>query len=332
MNNRSGLIRRISYDEIPFQAQASFRARSLRIPEETLRRAWLGSFERELGAISTKYTIGDAFCGAGGVSRGAALAGLAVSWGFDVDAIVGMSYLSNFPQATFHQVDAQHFHTTPDVHVDVLHLSPSCQAFSAMNTTEDGGQHGEYNRDSFLSCLAVVKHVRPRIVTMEQVPGILFARSSAYFNNFVRDLVDIGFSVRWDVLACEHFGVPQTRKRLFLIASCPGHSLPSLPTATGHASKVNDYLHRSAQRTEFADRWHETITTKGGLALDGSRLTIAELQAIQAFPYNHIFQGTDAQIRRQIGNAVPPQLARCIFMQVLDCLREVDRGDTILIE
>ena len=42
------------------------------------------------------YTFGDAFCGAGGASRGAAMAGLQVRWGFDLDIYAYEAYKANF--------------------------------------------------------------------------------------------------------------------------------------------------------------------------------------------------------------------------------------------
>lgn len=40
-------------------------------------------------------------------------------------------------------------------------------------TLPDGGQHGDLHRDSFLSCISIIKHCRLKIGTMEQVPGLL---------------------------------------------------------------------------------------------------------------------------------------------------------------
>lgn len=313
-------MRRLRTEEIPSGNQASFRPRTLRIPDHDMLLAWMG----RTPSSTFTFTFGDAFCGAGGASRGAQLAGLSISWGFDVDGDSGSSYRRNFDRATFHQIDAQQFHIIPqsEVQVDVLHLSPSCQAFSAMNTTPDGGRNGEYNRSSFLSCLSIINRVRPRIVTMEQVPGLLFDRSALYFGNFLRDLVDLGFSVTWALLRADLQGVPQARKRLIIVAGCPGQKLPVLPEATHQSARVNDYLAPADQRTEFEGVWRGTLTTCGALKLDGSRLSEREAAAVQSFPRDHVFRGSRTSIRRQIGNAVPPQLARRVFVEVIRCLRD----------
>ena len=85
-----------------------------------------------------KYTLGDAFCGAGGVSRGAVDAGLHVEWGFDDDEQAMDSYEANFGrlgtdclrEAVFD------FLQTPQSVVDILHCSPPCQTFSWAKTVK----------------------------------------------------------------------------------------------------------------------------------------------------------------------------------------------------
>lgn len=51
-----------------------------------------------------------------------------------------------------------------------------------------------------------------------------------------------------------------------------------------------------------------------------------ELASLQTFPVDFAFVGTKTQIRRQIGNAVPPVAAKAVFDAIVTCLREWDCG------
>jgi DNA (cytosine-5)-methyltransferase 1 len=91
--------------------------------------------------------------------------------------------------------------------------------------------------------------------------------------------------------------------------------------------------HNIAATYSRADRspWDDSsitncITTNGGEGCShpsGQRgLTHRELAALQGFPHNHVFCGQE--IRKQIGNAVPPIIARIIFESVRNHLEKVD--------
>lgn len=77
-----------------------------------------------------RYTLGDAFCGAGGASQGARQAGLHVTWGLDNDEDAITAYQLNHPGAWPLCQNAHDFppsgYDTKDLHVDILHLSPPC--------------------------------------------------------------------------------------------------------------------------------------------------------------------------------------------------------------
>jgi DNA (cytosine-5)-methyltransferase 1 len=74
------------------------------------------------------YTFGDAFCGVGGASEGAAQAGLSVSWGLDNNEAAIQAYAKNHLGAKTLSINAHDFgdHKDDSLRVDVLHLSPPC--------------------------------------------------------------------------------------------------------------------------------------------------------------------------------------------------------------
>jgi DNA (cytosine-5)-methyltransferase 1 len=67
----------------------------------------------------------------------------------------------------------------------------------------------------------LLAELRPRWFFGENVPGILSLNRGGDFGTVVRDLANVGMGVGWRVLDAQHFGVPQQRRRVFIIG-CSG--------------------------------------------------------------------------------------------------------------
>lgn len=165
-----------------------------------------------------RYTFGDCFSGAGGVSRGAIQAGLRVDWAFDYNAHACDSYALNNPHTALYPHWAHDFCalTSRAFKVDICHLSPPCQFFSDAHTIM--GKDDDMNTASLFAILECIKKAKPRVVTLEQTSGLL-RRHEIYFNAVVLMFTALGFSIRWRILNCADYGVPQRRMRVFMIAS-----------------------------------------------------------------------------------------------------------------
>ncbi|KAJ5889640.1 hypothetical protein N7504_010450 [Penicillium tannophilum] len=299
------------------------------------------------------YTFGDAYCGAGGASCGAKKAGLALTWAVDMDANAVQTYRRNFPESLVEQSTFDIFMTQdPDeLRIDVCHTSPPCQPFSPAHTVHNQVRD-EQNSACIFTSLNLINKARPRVLTMEETFG-LRGRHTDTFNRLIMDFIEVGYSVRWAVLDCVNYGVPQTRRRLIIIAAGPGETLPQMPTPThgpfGSGLRAFETIHRAI--SEIPDPWMDhdtramlertrnahrepysphqpakTITCSGGEANyhpSGKRgLTPREVACIQTFPMGFVFCGTNR--RKQIGNAVPARLAEAIFKEVRKSLRRTD--------
>ncbi len=173
-------------------------------------------------AESQAYTFGDAFCGAGGTSRGALDAGLFVKWGFDMDEQAITSYYQNFGRGgtdcrheAVHEFLRRVHHNPPTV--DVMHVSPPCQPFSHAHTWASPVRD-ERNQAALFSVWHLVETMKPRAVTVEETDAII-SRHNEWFSALINIFVNLGYSVRWKTLRCQNYAVPQSRKRLFIIAS-----------------------------------------------------------------------------------------------------------------
>jgi DNA (cytosine-5)-methyltransferase 1 len=194
-----------------------------------------------------KLTYGDAFCGAGGSTRGAVMAGLRVCWGFDFWEQACETWRTNFPYAICYHKPAHKFvelakrseaQGFPDLmKVDILHLSPPCQFFSPAHTVS--GVDDEMNTASLFAVQSVIEVSRARVVTLEQTFGIACPRFRFYFNALIQMFTAHDLSVRWAIVPLaqwvrvslfnfplpsehsltDHQGLPQRRNRLIIIAS-----------------------------------------------------------------------------------------------------------------
>ena len=167
-----------------------------------------------------RYSLGDAFCGAGGVSRGAVGAGLRVKWACDFNIEACRTYGSNFYKTAVYQYPMRTFLEIGEVilKVDILHLSPPCQFFSPAHTRP--GPDDEMNLASMYCISQALQKCRPRIVTLEETSGLQDQnKHKQYFRSLVRQFTDNGYSVRWAIFRCCDWGIPQQRRRLFLIAA-----------------------------------------------------------------------------------------------------------------
>ncbi|KAL8931315.1 MAG: hypothetical protein Q9211_007058 [Gyalolechia sp. 1 TL-2023] len=240
MDLTSGLIKRSRIEKFPLKIErppettplsSQLRRKSSvievipddQLPEPTLANkteAQAGDIHHKPASLPKRhYTFGDSFCGAGGMSRAAHQTGLHIQYAFDCNKHACNSYAINFPTAELHCLWANKFIALHgDRKVDIAHLSPPCQFFSDAHTV--AGKDDEMNTASLFAVGELLKKSRPRVVTLEQTFGIVLrARHQGYLNALVQIFTSHGFSIRWRLLHCADYGLPQMRLRTFMIAS-----------------------------------------------------------------------------------------------------------------
>jgi DNA (cytosine-5)-methyltransferase 1 len=67
--------------------------------------------------------------------------------------------------------------------------------------------------------LDLVERYRPRWIVLENVPGLFSSNNGADFGRLLYEMEQIGYSVAWRTLDARYFGVPQRRRRVFIVAS-----------------------------------------------------------------------------------------------------------------
>jgi DNA (cytosine-5)-methyltransferase 1 len=161
----------------------------------------------------------DLFCGAGGLTHGLMRAGIRVEAGVDVDEKAEHAYTVNNGAARFLAWDvsakrSSSFRQLFGAGYRLLAGCAPCQPFSKLTNGRD--KHRAWNLLDHFSGL--VASLKPELVTMENVPE-LAARGREVFDRFLATLKTCGYHFDWKIVNCSAYGVPQSRKRLVLLAS-----------------------------------------------------------------------------------------------------------------
>jgi DNA (cytosine-5)-methyltransferase 1 len=181
--------------------------------------------------LDAKLRYVSLFSGCGGLDWGFEAAGFRCVEAFEKDRSSCDTFEENFT-AKMRRCDISNlcvndFTTLSDA--DLLLAGPPCQGFSTV-----GKNDPDDVRNSLLTLTAKIaaKH-KPRMVLIENVPGLLSARNADNFNNVVGILRDADYEVSHQLFDLHDFGVPQTRKRVIIVGRHRGPkvdlSLKSLP-------------------------------------------------------------------------------------------------------
>jgi len=308
------------------------------------------------------------FSGAGGSDIGIGAAGCE-SVGIEYD-----EHAAATARAAGHSVihgDVRDLSIYPEEPFDALWSSFPCQDWSSAGKRE--GSSGE--RNGWPWTVAALDHVKPRWFVGENVTGLVQHRGSCkdgcvgldymdgdtprpcprfYFDRVILAQLRDRFAwVGWRVLDAADYGVPQFRRRVFLIAGPRAVDWPKATHGDPRQPRMFERLQDwGSMRGALGDlspegsgpfeRWRldrpsPTVLSsevKGSgrgasphkmqrasdalyLATGRCRLTIDECAALQGFPDGHPWRGTKAAQYRQAGNAVPPKLAEVVVRAVL---------------
>ena len=200
----------------------------------------------------------DLFAGCGGLSLGCQLAGAQIVGGVELDPVAARSYAQNF-----HHGDQEHlsFHASPrDITrtdpiqlleqlvpkvrphraIDIIVGGPPCQAFARVGRAKlrEIMQHPEaFLKDGrsklYTHYLEFVEALAPIAILIENVPDVLNYGGLNIFEVIASALEEHGYECRYSLLNSAHYGVPQMRDRVFLVAVAREAQLvPTMPSPT----------------------------------------------------------------------------------------------------
>ncbi|PHS08635.1 MAG: DNA (cytosine-5-)-methyltransferase [Blastopirellula sp.] len=215
-------------------------------------------------------------------------AGIRVDAGLDIDRQAEFAYSQNNPGALFLDWDVGRINPTSienlfgECEYRLLAGCAPCQPFSKLTN----GLREHQSWDLLNQFGRIVKNIKPELVTMENVPE-LANRGHEVFSRFVRTLERLKYWIDWRVVNCDHYGVPQSRKRLVLLASRLGEiSIPDgryktpskrrtvrqtisgLPPLKSGEQHPSDSLHVASQLSEMNLRRIQATPHDGGCHRD----------------------------------------------------------------
>lgn len=161
--------------------------------------------------------IGSLFSGIGGFELGFQREGFEVAWSVEIDPHCRRVLHKHFPKAKIysdicevqpHELEA----------VDIV-----CGGFPCQDLSFAGKRKGLAGERSglFHEAMRLVRGINPRVLILENVPGLLSSHEGRDFGSLLSEM-DEGWDckeIAWRVLDSRFFGVPQRRRRVFVVGS-----------------------------------------------------------------------------------------------------------------
>lgn len=115
--------------------------------------------------------------------------------------------------------------------VELLCAGPPCQGFSALNRFTKRS-FSVFKSSQVATALSFCDYYRPKYFLLENVRNFATYEGGMVLKLTLFSLLQMGYQCRFGVLQAGNFGVPQTRRRLFILAATPGLDLPDFPKPT----------------------------------------------------------------------------------------------------
>jgi DNA (cytosine-5)-methyltransferase 1 len=156
----------------------------------------------------------DLFAGAGGLTLGMKAAGVQTVCAVEIDQYRTQTYATHSPQAEIITADVRQVRFAKyRGTVELVYGGPPCQPFSSGGLRKS---HAD-GRNMIPEFVRAVREVQPEAFVMENVPGLVAGDRVKYLSEVIEELADLGFCLNWQVLNATDFGVPQKRRRLFVV-------------------------------------------------------------------------------------------------------------------
>lgn len=295
--------------------------------------------------MNKKHRIVDLFAGGGGLSLGFINAGFNIVAAFDSWEPAVEIYRNNFtdhPILSWDLTDPISIEMIRSFNPTIIIGGPPCQDFSSAGKRDETLGRA----DLTITFAEIVKEIRPKWFVMENVERAKYSKAIAKLKKIK---LSQEYGLTEIVLDACYYGVPQRRKRLFIIGELNGPHDGLLTILMGNQTKkpmtvrdyfgdklgINNYYRhpRSYQRRAIFSINEPSPTIRGvnrpipknysqhpgdsaSVSSNVRPLTTKERSLIQTFPESFKLSGTKSQIEQIIGNAVPVKLAehvaRCL--------------------
>jgi DNA (cytosine-5)-methyltransferase 1 len=238
----------------------------------------------------------------------------------------------------------------PDI--DLYVCGFPCQPFSTAGLRKG---MGDKRGNVFQGCMLVISKKLPTYFILENVPGLLTSNNGDDWREIERNLKTLvkkyQYSIAWKVLNTKDYGIPQNRKRLFIVGRRDGMCI-QWPKKIGSGKALSTYVDksdRSKSKRKITERQKKNLAkmNKGQQFVDQGFIAInhypnankiapcllasgthwcvpmerrantKELLTLQGFPSNFKQVVSDPKLKKQIGNS----MSVCVLKELVkQCL------------
>jgi DNA (cytosine-5)-methyltransferase 1 len=157
-----------------------------------------------------------------------------------------------------------------------------CGGFPCQDLSVAGKRAGLAGKRSglFYDALRFATHTKAKTILLENVPGLLSSNQGRDFGAVLTSLADSGYSnIEWRVLNSQFFGVPQRRRRVFIVANLGSGGGAFKPILSESESSAGDFTQSQSQGQNITSTATGSIRTFGESSFGQFKPGIATLKA-----------------------------------------------------
>lgn len=289
--------------------------------------------------LRKKFTFIDLFSGIGSFHYSLKQLGGECVLACDIDQNANSTYILNYGVVPHENIFDLQLEQIPDS--DLLCAGFPCQAFSNIGYKK---ALKDTRSQVFYPLLNILKSKQIPCILLENVQGLVNLKKGQVFNTILTHLEDLNYECFWKVLNCSDYGIPQNRKRLFIVGFHKGRLLD-----TGHPQKVlfefppkthlkytlsellNKNLNKEIAHTirvggrgsPLGNRHNwDGYTLLQSTSKTEYRLSVQDCLLLQNFSKNFQLCGCQTSQYKQIGNTIPTNLTFVLGEQIIKFLKQ----------
>lgn len=294
--------------------------------------------------LQNKLTFIDLFAGIGGIRQGFEDKNTSCVFSSEWDKFSAKTYEANYGEVPFGDITKINEEDIPKH--DILLAGFPCQPFSNIGKREGFGH--ETQGTLFFDVLRILKYHMPKMFLLENVPGLLTIQNGDTFKIILDNLESLGYSVFYDVLDAQNFGLAQVRKRVVIVGFHPDLKISNFSFPQGNKEaripvssileenpkgySISEHLQKSYlfkkddgkpqivdQDSDFQAKtlvasYHKIQRLTGTFVKGGETglrlFSELECKRLMGFPDNFIIPVSRTQMYRQMGNSVAVPMMR----------------------